>query len=732
MRMHRRTLFHFWRSYLALLAGMLLLLLPLYLSTISLFEQRQLSLTHERLASGLKQLEQQIESLHGIAYSIGSDAEYRTFARRDAQALAPADHYTSLKLHDEFARLCLAQPYVEDYGLLLRNNILFTRKRIHFPQDDYYGRFIRIGELDKEAFFETFGHPKSLSRIMPETQIVREGTAYQAIVWQCSMSQVLTRNPTGVFFATIAQDTLKALFMADFETDQAGFTLSDSSGTALMTYGLPAAPDKVHTLTARGGGLNVELVLSNTLFTSMMKPVRNMLLVFFGLLGLVGIIMSVVLAVRTSRPVRTLAALARQVAGVDDPALSSFERIGNTITSLASSVDEYKQALTAQQIAMREQVFCSMLRETPVQQSHATALRLERFEQCFPNFPARYRLGLIDFAPNDLGADALAQKQLALLGLIESQFSPAPYVYTNGYRAVLVLDSSSHYVWLRELANLRQTAREQLNMPLLIALSDEGSSCVELHALRQQARTILMLAAQEENRELLDVWQTCNFPDQPHDPPMDYAEMAQLHSLLLHGECAGALSLLSTVSSRMRNTSFMDDVMNRQVFQSIRSVLLRVKLERLEVLSSVDIPDDHGELSGEKFITQLAGCCEAICSLISPDGQNRQEAFASSVCRFISEHLSHSALSVGFVADHFAISAPTLQKVIRQETGSSFFDYVEQQRYDRAVLLLQTTSLPIAQIAQECGFNSTNSFYKAFKRKSSLTPAVVRQQAREG
>lgn len=729
LKTYRRTIFHFWRGYLALLVGLLLLLLPFYYSTISLFEQRQLTLTHERLASGLRQLEQQIESLHGIAFSIGSDAEYRTFARKDAQAFAPADHYTSLKLHNEFARLCLAQPYVEDYGLLLRNNILFTRERIHFPQDDYYGSFISFGDLDKQAFFETFGHPDSLSLFLPQIQVVRNGTPYQAMVWICSMSQVLTRNPTGVFFATIPQSTLSSLLMADFSPDQAGFVLSSSAGETLMQFGLQNTPGKVHTLTASAGGLSAELLLSETLFTSMMKPVRNMLLVFFSGMGLAGILISIVLAVRSSRPVRKLAALARQVADVDDPALNSFERIGNTLTSLASSVDEYKQALTAQQIAMREQVFYSMLRETPVRQSQATLLRLERFEQCFPNFPSRYRLGMIDLQCGEISADALAQRQVALLGLIESHFSPAPYVYTNGQRAVLVLDSESSYNWFEELALLRQTARERLSMPLLISLSEEGTSCEELHALRQQARAILNLAAQEDNRELLDVWQKCNFPDQPRELPLDYAEMSQLHSLLTHGDKAGALSLLCSLGSRMCTASFLDDVMNRQMYYNIRSVLLRVKLERIDVLHSLDIPDYHGELSQNALLAQLSNCCETICAILSPGEQNRQPSFALQICRFINEHLGDSALGVGMVADHFGISAPTLQKAIRQETGNSFFDYVEQLRYEKAVLLLQTTAMPIAQIAVECGFNSNNSFYKAFKRKSTLTPAVVRQQA---
>ena len=728
--MKKRTTFYFLSGYLAFLCGLLLILIPLYYSTLSLFEQRQLSLTQQRLSSGLEQLEQQMESLHGIAFSIGRDAEYRMYARKDANNPAPADYYHLGKLHEEFSRLCLAQPFVEDYGLLMRNDVLFTRDRIHLPKDDYYGSFIRFGEMSKEEFFAAFGHPSSLSLFMSEMEIIRKNVPYQGMVWLCSMSETFTRNPSGVFFATFREDRIKSLLMPDLDDLQAGFRLSNNDGEVLMHYGLSGDTEKVHKLAASGGGLNAELILSETLFTSMMEPMRNMLLIFFGLLILAGVVLSVLLALRSGRPVRKLEAIARQVTEEADAPLNGFEFIGNTLTSLATSVDEYRQALTAQQISMRDQVFSTMLRVTPVKESLVSQQRLKLFDQCFPRFPAKYRLAVIGLQDDDASAENLAQRQLALLGLIESQLSPAPYVYTVSERAVLLLDCDSRYVWTQELAILRKAAREHFQMPLLIALSDESTTCEDLHTLHQQAKAILSLASQEANNELLDVWQSGNFPDQPDNLPLDYSEMSQLHSLLLHGEKAGALSLLCSIGSRMKKLTFLDDVVNRQLFYNIRSVLLRVKLERLEALSSLDIPDYHLERSTDVLLAQLSACCEEICDLITPFCQSHQAAFASSVCRFINEHLSDSSLSVGFVADHFAVSAPTLQKAIRQETGESFFDYVEQLRFDKALLLLRTTSLPIAQIAVECGFNSNNSFYKAFKRKSSLTPAVVRQQAR--
>lgn len=40
-----------------------------------------------------------------------------------------------------------------------------------------------------------------------------------------------------------------------------------------------------------------------------------------------------------------------------------------------------------------------------------------------------------------------------------------------------------------------------------------------------------------------------------------------------------------------------------------------------------------------------------------------------------------------------------------------------------------TTDLPVHQIATNCGFALTNSFYKAFKRRFGTSPSALRASA---
>lgn len=732
--MARKTVLHFLRGYLAFLACLLVLLIPLYLQVNNLFEARQLSLTQAMLESGMARLDQQISSLSGIAFSIGQESDYRTFAQVDASQMTPSDYYQLGQLHAEFSRLCLAQPYVTAYGLILKNGVILTRERCYLPTDDYYGRFLRFGDMDQAEFLQTFGKPGNVSAFLPQMEVYRYGESggetTQAVIWLCNMSQIASSNPTGAFYAAISCPTIASLLMPELAAEDVGLVLCRATGGELMRFGaLDEDAKNVHTLTAAASasGLRATLRLSVRLFNDMMKPVRNLLYLCFGLLILVGVILSAFFASRASRPVEQLAALAHRVNRDGETGASSFELIGNTVTSLASSVDEYRQALAAQQMSVQAHCFERLLRETPFPAASSRAV--EEFNRCFPSFPVAYRLAVIAIRGGDL--EALPRMQVSLLGLAGALLSPAPYVYFGRRYAVIVLDSAAPGHQADALCALRRSALEKFDLNLLIALSGEGTSCAQLHALYQDAKSVIALARQEEPSGLVDVWRREHFPNQPSEFPLDYTEMSQLYGLLTRAECEGALSLIDTVRERLMRSGAPDELIVKQVYYNLRGILLRIKLERLELLGSVEIPDYHGEIDPELLFGQLSESCTRICGLLSPVLARSRTAFSASVLRFIDEHIADSALSVSMVADRFAISEPTLQKAIRQEKGCSFFEYVESRRYALALSLLRDTDQPIAQIAAQCGYNSVNSFYKAFKRMTNVTPAAMRQQLKQ-
>ena len=78
-------------------------------------------------------------------------------------------------------------------------------------------------------------------------------------------------------------------------------------------------------------------------------------------------------------------------------------------------------------------------------------------------------------------------------------------------------------------------------------------------------------------------------------------------------------------------------------------------------------------------------------------------------------------------AEQFKISKKYLSQFLKEQTGKSYTEYVEELRLDHAMQLLRTTDLNITDIAEQCGFSTANTFYKAFRRKYQLSPSAVRK-----
>ena len=79
----------------------------------------------------------------------------------------------------------------------------------------------------------------------------------------------------------------------------------------------------------------------------------------------------------------------------------------------------------------------------------------------------------------------------------------------------------------------------------------------------------------------------------------------------------------------------------------------------------------------------------------------------------------------------FGISNRALQSLMRQATGTTFMDYVNTQRMERAKHLLCNSDMPIQDVCTACGYASVNTFYKAFQRTFSLTPKAMRDGGTE-
>ena len=86
-----------------------------------------------------------------------------------------------------------------------------------------------------------------------------------------------------------------------------------------------------------------------------------------------------------------------------------------------------------------------------------------------------------------------------------------------------------------------------------------------------------------------------------------------------------------------------------------------------------------------------------------------------------------AALDLQAIADHAAVSVRTLNRQFREHFGTTPLGLLTNIRVDRARRLLETTILPMEQIAEQSGFGSYASLRYHFLRTVGLSPQKYRQ-----
>lgn len=90
----------------------------------------------------------------------------------------------------------------------------------------------------------------------------------------------------------------------------------------------------------------------------------------------------------------------------------------------------------------------------------------------------------------------------------------------------------------------------------------------------------------------------------------------------------------------------------------------------------------------------------------------------------------HADWPLAALARACAISPRVLQRHLQAE-GASATEVVRQTRLETALALLQTTALPVGEVAARCGWGSHSRFTAAFTQRFGVRPSAVRDPAQQ-
>ena len=144
-----------------------------------------------------------------------------------------------------------------------------------------------------------------------------------------------------------------------------------------------------------------------------------------------------------------------------------------------------------------------------------------------------------------------------------------------------------------------------------------------------------------------------------------------------------------------------------------------------------DTEQDLNDLSLEQCLNRLLQICIEICKKADSKKDQKKEDQKQQLVAYLEHNFSRPELNAIMASEELGISEKYLYALLKEQTGRTFANYLEDLRIHFARQCLEETDWSNEKIAQESGFGSTNSFYRVFKKQTGVSPSVYRKNRKE-
>ncbi|MBQ9974349.1 MAG: helix-turn-helix transcriptional regulator [Oscillospiraceae bacterium] len=144
---------------------------------------------------------------------------------------------------------------------------------------------------------------------------------------------------------------------------------------------------------------------------------------------------------------------------------------------------------------------------------------------------------------------------------------------------------------------------------------------------------------------------------------------------------------------------------------------------------------DRNKEGTEEYTFELYAVAVSLCAALVPycTTVTQTEQSARSTSDIVVECLNYArihyarSITLEQLAEHVHLHPNYLCAIFKRATGLSFFEHLTRFRVHRAARSLRSTSCPISEIAENCGFHSPSFFCRKFTQYYGMSPSAYRK-----
>ena len=434
--------------------------------------------------------------------------------------------------------------------------------------------------------------------------------------------------------------------------------------------------------------VSVRLWIPRQHFKQILRPVHISGIVSFVIVFLIGAALSFFFSKASVRPIRDL---------ITTHDAAPIKENRNEITHLDQLLRYSKHRSEELQSRLLTQVLARAL------SGSALSLEEERqLEQGLCGLSENYRVAILH-ATKDINDLMGSQMQTVLTRVY--------WATINERETGLLFDGSEEQV--RILTQEVERINGQLvDGAIYCGISALSAALQGLHTAVHQARVALPQAA------------GCNlFPgERVRDYALSWLQQERLYQSVFSNDENSAVMLLDNIAKQANNENI------REVFYNVRFVL-RSAAEQMEIPVPIGSDMEYNpNLLPRENIQVLERMLEDLFLRIREKNQIKTMTLMDQVVEYIKHHYSNYALCATVVAEQFQISERWVYELVRERTDMTFNEYLLSLRMKRAAYLLATTQNGVTEIADQCGYQASSTFFRVFKKYYGMSPGQYRTE----
>src|SRR5690625_3789936 len=465
-------------------------------------------------------------------------------------------------------------------------------------------------------------------------------------------------------------------------------------------------------------------------FYEKMSSMRTTILIMLGMIGFIGVGVTIYLSLKQYQPIQKLSHYLKQKGRgnelVNERKKNEFEEIKQKIEFIFEDSEKLRRRINKQEPFVRDQFLLELLKD-----NFATKpVVKELLQELQIRFTGNYFFVTIIAFNEKISAESIDHREEILKLLSEVSYKTCKGFGTELFQenaAVLIVSTDSELERTRNdfVVKLQEHLQELLLVSPTIGVGRvyEGMGLVN--------RSFIEAAAAIEHTRLNDKQHLIYFEDitaQTRNPLWYPVEsQVQFTQSLKRGDQIVANDALKFIMIDLKEKNISPQMLRCMCFDVINTVLrvvselsLPINVEEMHEITEFVNLDDLESKVQRLIIT--------ICNHVDKRIENHNNYLRDRILAYIQENFKRHELSLAIVAEKFELSISYLSRFIKEQTGSTFTQYVWELRSDAFKKELIESDAPIKEIVAQIGYVDVANFTRKFKKEEGLTPGQYRKR----